>query len=293
MSPVAKDCWDLTPAIDLIYSLSTASEGNIQHEICSTFPNAVAATPINHQPIAQLGNFDKLWQFLGQPSNLPPPNISSERDNYLPGVVYSNGNHTNAPLKVVKWRDQIEGADLADDDEKDDKSSLTCLTKGQRKIARWKQRQLEGSTTPINPSDSESESKKEVSSPQRLNSQAVLNEILYGQLLPDKRIGRTRSGKVFRQEISDNPVSSPVAAAKPAIRVLKPVEVTHLANSAERKVQLLTKLQTTFIEEHPYLSNLSYSQYGASCTSLVAEGIHVFVDASNVRQRKPTLSDSC
>lgn len=53
------------------------------------------------------------------------------------------------------------------------------------------------------------------------------------------------------------------------------------AAAAAKKARLMTMLNETFIAERPYLSNISFIQQ-VSNTNITGEGIHVFVDASNV-----------
>ena len=283
MSPVAKEGWDLTPAIDLIHSLSTKNEEDVPKASFEPSSDAIHAISIGDGRTSHLGNFDKIWQFLGQPLDVPPPSLISDQGNRLTEPLQDHCNENGTPLKAVKWRDEVEGADLADNDD-----PLACLTKSQRKKARRKQRRALVAA-PVNgaaiPSDSEADSDKEIANPRIPDRKGVINNILFGKSSPKGSNGRLRLGNVLRPEIKDELKSWPIIAASQAISVLQPAEETNQSIIERRETTLLSMLRRTFIDERPYLSNLPPPPYTNSLTPQVIEGIHVFVDASNVCRR--------
>lgn len=285
MSREPKDDWDLTPVIDLIYSLATHDNLVQKKDFCATsisIPDVstVAHTDeIGNEAATQLGNFDKLWQFLGQPLDSPPPKI----DVSLDGVTYSQ-----SPPKAVKWRDELEGAGLADNDENEGFHMLSSLTRTQRKKARRKQRLRDQSEALANgtslPSGSEDESGDD-SIIQTQDRKAIIFEMLHGTSHPGSTVGQLRSGKVFRPEPANDPGPWPIASpcsVKQTIQILKPTRNNRLDVAAEKKAKLIALLNKIFIDEQQYLGNISFTQ-NYSSTYATIEGIHVFVDASNVR----------
>ena len=281
MSPVAKEGWDLTPAIDLIYSLSIKHEENVPKAFFEPSSDAVSQISASNGRTTHLGNFDKIWQFLGQPLDTPPPELALDPAARTVGLPQDQGSQIDTPLKAVKWRDEVEGADLADDDD-----PLAYLTKSQRKKARRKLRRRALAAAPINgaaiPSDSEGDSDKEIATPKTPDRKSIINKILFGKSSPNDNDGRLRLGNILRPEIKDELKSWPIIAAKQAISVLKPAEETNLVIIEQRRTTLLSMLRSTFIDERPYLSNLSLTPYTSCLTPQVVEGIHVFIDASNV-----------
>ena len=291
--------WDLTPVIDLIYSLSTHKEQCTEipaYECASRVPPAtfpVISSPKNGiERTTQLGDFDKIWQYLGQPTNLLPPDFSLTPKSEDINTLDINGQKEPSPFKAVKWRDELEGADLADNDENHDPLKSNCLTKAQRKKARRKERRkvearTEGRNLPsesendLGKDEKESESQPE---PQPSDRKAIINEILHGRSPSTELSSRLRSGKLFRSESTDPgewPIASP-HSAKQVVQVSKPLRDTALAIVAAKTAKLMTMLHQKFIDERQYLKNISFVQPSTISSGLPLEGLHVFVDASNV-----------
>lgn len=111
--------------------------GHIFHPESNEPVNGFANAPSTSHA---LGNFDRIWEFLGEsPSALPPLNGSTKPEGFVTNDNESFESETPAFVesgtKSVKWRDHIEGADLADIDELKP-NDLACLNKWQRKKAR-------------------------------------------------------------------------------------------------------------------------------------------------------------
>ena len=301
MIPIAgEDDWDFGPVFDLIRSLSISGGENARQNKTSSDTDSdlpehatyTAIAKIHDQGKTQLGDFDKIWQYLGQPLDLPPPTIATGP---LPDFIDVWDGHTaneQRTLKVVRWQDDVECANLADNDEGNSILDLSKLTKQQRKKARRKQRQEERGALlaqPTNrkflPSGSEDDSAKEVQEEKISDRSAVIYEFLHGTP-PPIGTGRPRSGKLFRSQDPGDAGNLPALASYPAkqvLQILQPVKESALEDAAAKKKKLMLMLNENFIDDRQYLSNLSFTQNVANSIDAAAEGIHVFVDASNVR----------
>lgn len=301
MVPIAgEDDWDFGPVFELIRSLSISGGENTHQKKTSSDTDSdlpehatyTAVAKVHDHGKTQLGDFDKIWQYLGQPLDLPPPTIATGP---LPDFIDVWDGHTaneQRTLKVVRWQDDVECANLADNDEGNSILDLSKLTKQQRKKARRKQRQEERgalSAQPTNrkflPSGSEDDSAKEVQEEKLVDRSAVIYQILYGTP-PPNGTGRLRSGKLFRTQDPGDAGTLPALASYPAkqvLQILKPVKESALEDAAAKKKKLMSMLNENFIDDRQYLSNLSFTQNVSNSIDAAAEGIHVFVDASNVR----------
>lgn len=287
MSPSRReDDWDFTPVIDLIYSLSVR-EDTYTHKDPADFSSSLPKKSIfsenenGFEQNAQLGNFDKIWEYLGQPKFSSVP---------VEGSIISlteNDFVEQCSPKEVRWRDEVEGANLADDDANDDSCDPEELKnnqggKNQRRAAKRKQRRGERSEALINgrvlPSGSEDESGKDVKASQVLDRQAIIYKILHGVSEPGTATSCLRSGKIFK---SDS-VRDSKAVAKQAVQILKTKRQSALEVAAARRAELIATLTETFIDERQYLSNVSLVPNFSTNTNVAGDGIHVFVDASNV-----------
>ena len=108
----AQEAWNLDPALYLNFSLSSNQETCGANNISSSPSSEDVSTPksedAHHIEGGELGNFDKLWDFLGRPRNLPPPivpaspkgslDLSTEDTNVLKEALLS--------AKGVRWRDE-------------------------------------------------------------------------------------------------------------------------------------------------------------------------------------------
>ena len=308
MIPVAgEDDWDFGPVFDLIRSLSISGGENVHQKKTSSDTDSDLPVPAAYTAVAkvhdqgktQLGDFDKIWQYLGQPLDLPPPTIATGP---LPDFIDVWDGHIaneQRSLKVVRWQDDVECANLADNDEGNSILDLSKLTKQQRKKALRKQKQDERGTLsaqPTNkkflPSGSEDESAKDVQEEKTLDRGAVIYQFLHGTS-PPTATGRLQSEKLFRSQNPCDAGTLPALASYPAkqvLQILKPVGESALEDAAAKKKKLMSMLNENFIDDRQYLSNLSFTQNVANSIDAAAEGIHVFVDASNVRCDNFSLS---
>ena len=307
MIPISGESdWDFGPVFDLIHSLSISGGERSQPQ--RTLRNTdndppksakcIAANQIHDQEGTQLGDFNKVWQYLGQPLDLPPPEIAAGSSPNFIDIWDGETARQQPTIKVVRWQDDLECTRLADRDEENEISGLSHLTKQQRKKARRKERRQEerealaaqATNAKALPSGSEDESEKDAQAEkdaQEHRSQdrsSVIYQFLHGNL-PRITPGRLRSGKLFRDQASDDAGGLPITTSpslKPIVQISKPVKDGSLEVAAAKKQKLMSMLNERFIDDRPYLRNLSFAQIVANSTVVAAEGIHVFVDASNV-----------
>ena len=309
VSRPGEDDWDFGPVFNLIHSLSI-SGGEYAHQKTSfsdtgsNAPEQATNTSADevHEQETQLGDFDKIWQFLGQPLDLPAPTITTGSLPSLIDVWDGQAASEQRIPKAVRWQDDLEYANLADNDENNGIPDLSKLTKQQRKKVRRKQRHEEQEALVAEltnrktlPSGSEDESEKEVQELKISDRSAVVYQFLHGTPPPKAGTGRLRSGKPFRNLDTDSAGALPSAASpspKQTIQILKPVRESPLEVAATKKKKLMSMLNEKFIDDRQYLSNLSFTQIVANSTDAIVEGIHVFVDASNVRCNHSDLPSS-
>ena len=305
-----EDDWDFGPVFDLISSLSISS-GDTTHQKKNSSDTGSnpsgqttcpAAASVHDQSQTQLGDFGKIWQYLGQPLHLPPPTIATRSSPDFVDVWDGQTASEPRTFKVVRWQDDGDCANLADNDENNRITDLSKLTKQQRKKARRKQRQTERANLAAQPtntvalqSGSEDESVKDVQEEEKtLDRSAVIYQILHGTT-PPIGTGRLRSGKLFRNQDLEDARTLPASASPPVkqvLQVLKPVRESALEIAAAKKKNLMSMLNEKFVDDRQYLSNLSFVQNVADNTYAAAEGVHVFVDASNVRWNNSGLPSS-
>lgn len=285
-SKLAEVSWDFTPVLDLINSLSSGSENLAQTDVSAAeshkSPDPGSLTD-ELQTNTGLGDFDKLWRFLGQPSNTP-----SSKADVLPEVNstvdLSDALDLAAAInKGVKWRDEIQGADLADNDEIDSGTNLASLSKSQRKKARRRKRQESGAEAKYNrkalPSGSENESEVDRRAKRFRDRRAIIQQLIH-DALPEKRKGSLGRLEQARAQSDSETGRRPLRGSLAAVFSS---EQTGYATAAEKKAKLLGKLRTKFKEEQQYLDNIGVPQRDISSDLSTGTPVHVFVDASNVR----------
>ena len=291
-----EDDWGFGPVFDLIHSLSISGgehthQKKVSSDTDSDSPERAAYTAtiqVHDQEAAQLGDFDKIWQYLGQPLDLPPPAFAAGSSPDFIDVWDGQTAGEQRSLKVVRWQDGIE---YADKDENNAILDLSNLTKQQRKKVRRKQRLQDRealATQPTNrkslPSSSEDDSGKDVQEQKPLDRSGVIYQLLHGTP-PPPVTGRLRSGKLFRKQDPNDAGALPTVtlpSSNNVVQILQPVGESALEVAAAKKRKLISLLHDNFVDDRQYLNNLSFTQISTNSTDAVAEGIHVFVDASNV-----------
>ena len=290
-----EDVWDFTPVIDFIHSLSISGKEYAQSKPIYNSPNSYTSTPVigaGLQPACDskslLGNFDKIWQHLGQPLSVPPPSVPLRPK--FDSIELLDNTASNKPqiYRGIKWRDECEGADLADNDEIELAQDISHLTKAQRKKARKKGRRQAQAKEFTNEngllSESGNESDSRTQTPLTPDRRSVIYQLLHGTT-PKPETGHLRSGKLFKSQHPSDlrkwPIAVPSDVSQPA-QILKPSKEAGCTSAAAKKSQLLYALYERFIDDRQYLDNVTSLQNESASTNVIGEGIHVFVDASNV-----------
>lgn len=158
--------WDFSQVLDLINTLSPTNSQSkdvparppiISHVSNNESSSLPLASPMQQYNVAQegvsLGDFGKIWEYLGTPLNSPAPkppvNTSPTLQQRMPDKTdyASDGAAYATPSKRItkggiKWRDEVNAGDLTDfaplDDEDDDDKKLT---KKQRQKKNKKERE--------------------------------------------------------------------------------------------------------------------------------------------------------
>lgn len=293
-SQALDDIWDLTPVIDLIHSLSSKVDKYTTSNTSSCQSSPGPITPDQDGPQdgvqSQLGNFDKIWEFLGQPPDLAPPVVRPEAHDLSvetpPDEIDTAdlGADSTTP-KGVRWRDEVEGADLADNDENYDSKSVQKLSRAKKKGLRMKKKDEAMKTRAVQslpPSSSENDSEQE---PQKItptqSRQSVIRSLLF-EHSPDTQGTYATSADTAKSTHRDIvPVPWPVAKPRYLLRssVRKPESA--FTEASARKLKLVTKLREQFIDDRPYLENIGLITLGGTGSVTLNIGIHVFIDASN------------
>lgn len=291
--------WDFTSVIDLIHSLSSKAERCTANDPCRDFASEEPKAPERDQELDgghnELGNFDKLWRYLGQPLTVRPPAVNPdpgtsqvETQNAENGLAAAS--IASSISKGVRWRDEAEGADLADNDEKYNPNSIHKLSKARKKKLRMKKnaetaRARSGSTSALAATSSENETEVEHQDRTPTKSRgSVIRDILYGGR-PETEETAIPSTLIREAEAPKWPISNPRYFLCSSIRTpealcQKPeISITEISL---RKSVLIKKLQAQFMFDRSYLDNIGILFVSAVGSLGTDDGIHVFVDASNV-----------
>ncbi|KAL9002908.1 MAG: hypothetical protein Q9188_004199 [Gyalolechia gomerana] len=287
--------WDLTPASDLIFLLSSAPEPRLDGEPSpSPSPETIITPTLSPDPPRQksdLGNFDKIWAFLGQPLELPPPEVPSLPEDYTNADVDEDTEPHLTISKGVRWRDDAEGGDLADVEEAANQSNLSGLTKQQRKKLRRRERKAardeKGHRSKLSTSSSENESEVEFQTTKySIDRRDIIHQILHGSVkIPDGGSPSAFRSSTGRATMPIDPAAWPVATphlANPSPKYCTTAGPTALVAAAAKKERLVRKLKERFIDDRPFLDSMSMRTFTSTDNTGMKEGIHVFVDASNI-----------
>ena len=289
--------WDFSPVYDLLQQFSISAdpaerrrdfpvvEGEASGESSSSFDQP--ETPDGETPETGLGNFDKIWEYL----SLPPQEASSTVEDDLHKSSSTPSNGTREP-KIVKWRDEVDGADLADNDDTGELFDMSHMSKKQRlKVTRKLRKAANGkkhgdSKAAAAPTSSENESEKENKIRRTPDTKRVIHNLLYGSDPSPPKAFNTLHTQVFNtHELEINSEGSLVP--KPTILkryVLPSPEPapTALAVAAARKEILMRMLNERFPEERQFLDSISLFAHAHETPGPTPEGLHVFIDASNI-----------
>ncbi|KAH0559723.1 hypothetical protein GP486_003759 [Trichoglossum hirsutum] len=274
--PRTKD-WDFEPVIGLLHSLSSGTTSAPKQYVP---PVVLAEQAGDSSP--RLGNFDRLWEFLGRPKDIPPPEASSHvgsEDPLHPADISST-------VKEVRWQDDVYGTGLEDNARggsapdlpstrpKRKKSSRAARVKAEPKV------KLQGNSISLVRSITAGyvESCPEFhvlreNAPVKLapleshralhggfDEAAVFNLYDSSKMHPP-----TALASFSHLQISTSRISFP--------QVIQAFELS----PAEKKARLISKLFQKFKAEQGFLIPLAAPRIDIS-----SSGVHVFVDFSNI-----------
>lgn len=304
LSSAIDHSWDLTPVIDLIYSLSSKDDPFIAHN--GSLPSKVIRPIKSGEELdggeQSLGNFDKLWEYLGQAVDIPPPiiePISSALGNNLPdegGCGFGDVRSEQTPSQSVRWQDRHHGSDLP----KEEILHTLLATperSGRKKKSEKKQhgkvfaQEAELASYSVLPiirtssgEDSDAGLQQIRVSPDR---KSVIYEILYGNTPYGKKStpygnylspGSTsplKSTKAFN--LKDWPVSQ-TGHNNPR----RQPDPQGSSSAAAKKAKLVLSLCERFPAEKSCISALGAPPSVPRNDDLASTAVHVFVDVSNV-----------
>lgn len=222
-----------------------------------------------------LGNFDKIWEFLAQPSSPPAEPMLN---------VYAASNITavNDVLdkevgtsKLVKGHDAIEGADLVHNDRM---KEITSESSGKRH-RRGRNRPKNTAPAPLGGVESEPEVDHTTV---LVDRRSIIQQITLGSQTREK----SNKGGLCPRDYAGTQ-SDPESLNRHLLRRSKSAALTSFhqtdyAKATARKARLISKLHSMFVNEQRYLTNFGApSKFGFEAASTDSD-IHVFVDASNV-----------
>lgn len=288
--------WDLTPASDLIFLLSEAPESRAEEDSSPSPSPDNITTPSNPpdppRQKSDLGNFDKLWTFLGQPLDLPPPEVPSLPEDYARAHADEATTLHLTTSKGVRWRDDAEGGELADVEEAANQPNLLGSIKRKNKKERRRERKAahdeKAQRSKLSTSSSEAETEAEPQTPRHsVDRRDIINQYLYGSGKPHHGGSPAASRKLTgRVTLPIDPAAWPVAnphTASPAPKYPNSIiNQTTLVAAAKRKEGLMRKLKERFIDDRPFLDSINMKTSISTDNTGMREGIHVFVDASNI-----------
>jgi hypothetical protein len=285
--------WNFSAAIYLLKSLSLSSHGGGPAPY-SPAPPAVPddQTLILNKTSSHLGDFGSLWSLFGGSLN------EVVRDIPISELEAEN------PSKGVRWRDEVDGADLEDNVEPssfDTVASMRTQKRAARRAkARLKARKLANKPTigqgTVSDTATDAESSEELERLRRSpDRRAVIQDILSRR--------RPSTGDTYSPPTSPSPPKSdvrpiknewapsnpflwPIGEFRPSFHRMQIVPQDGLSVTA-RKRQLITTLTRSFPAESDYLSNSGLIEPAFTPLNVSTIGIHVFIDISNVSRNLP------
>lgn len=313
-SQLDEPTWDLSPAINLLNTLSsrhvshtwsenlrsgrpkpvedTTSFSSIPLEIDQ--PDHFALSRVQDESLG-LGDFDEIWAFFGQSADKEKLyNADALADPSLNHTLVSEL-ETGQLNKGVRWRDELDGADLEDNVEPvlvDTAASLRTEKRTARRAqAKEKAAKLAIKSSAnhniVSDSATCAESGEELENLRRSpDRRAVIQNILRRpEPKPSPPTSPSPPKTLPRTPTKQIPITNPFIwsggglrspAHRPQILPLEQLSIE------ARKLKLLVMLAKHFPDESTFLLNagLSNPQFMPLNTSV--GGIHVFVDISNV-----------
>ena len=290
--------WDLTPVIDLIYTLSSNDDPFIADN--GSLPSAVTRPTVNGEDEhsggeQRLGNFNKLWEFLGQPYNTPPPIIEPTTPALGDNLPDDGWSSTGEPGNC-SWQVEPQSTDLP---RKKDLRALLPIPQWNKKQKKSKKKQhgdvlsqevelaSYGGLPIIKASSGEDSDTGPRQAPRCPDRRSVIYEILYGNTLNGRN--STLSGDFIPLG-----ASSPLKDAK--THKLKDWQITNTSqqkarwqpdlqgpmSAAAKKAKLVLDLCERLPAERNSIMALGPAIGVPTSSCLPVTAVHVFIDVSNV-----------
>lgn len=281
--------WDLSAAINLLNSLSIPQHDSNALSPLKPSPEEVDDT--SEQDL-NLGDFSKIWKYLGRP---PPPDDekSTKLVKYEVNDVLVGELDLNQLSKAVRWRDEVDGADLEDNVEP---NKLTAAALRNRKRAERRARAKERAeklnvTKQSQVSDTtDFESGEELESLRRPSDRRAVIDSILG-------LSRPTPGDISSPPTSPSPPKAEVKTPKRSFPVSNPFLWTTTDTSSPRrafigvkdgltprarKQALIAELMQRYPDEKKYLKNSGLLEPAFTPLNISKIGVHVFVDISNI-----------
>lgn len=286
--------WDFDSAISLLRSVQTSDAPPNEPPSLETSCSKRSDDSITVG--SGLGDFSSLWDFFGHPHSKTQ---GGARD-----VVKLEVNDrtvaevdTSQLAKGVRWRDELDGADLEDNAEPVRVSAANLRTqKRAARRARARERakdlypkSLDGDTQTDSAEDIESD--EELESVRRSPDRRLVIADILGRRPPGLRetTSPPTSPSPPKTDIKptkkDWPVSNPFLWTAPGVP--SPANRHSIAprdglTTKQRKSKLITKLLQHFPDEKKYLSNSGLTEPAFTPLNISPIGVHVFIDMSNI-----------
>lgn len=278
-SHLASDGWDFTPVLGLINSLSNGPSK--APEICLSSKETLKVPSLHvHQSNSSdeksgLGNFDKIWEFLARPSS--PPAEPLRKVNSVSHITEVNDvlDKEVGTSKLVKWRDEIEGADLVDNDRM---KEITSASPGKRH-RRGRNRSKNTATSPVGGVESEPEVDHTTV---LVDRRPIKQQKIHGSQTREKSIKGSLCPRDYSGTQSDPESLNRRLLRGSKLTTISSSDQTDFAKAAAGKARLISKLHSMFVNEQRYLTNFGAPVKFGFGTANADSDIHVFVDASNV-----------
>lgn len=279
--------WNFAPVHDFLRSTSLAERPSIP---VSFVDHSLAD---QHNAASHLGDFGKIWEYLGQPLSVSPPTVQLlPRDGT--NAAIREDTETKAALygfpkgKGVRWRDELEGGDLTNNSGSGNSPIIPLFKESRRQKARRRNElnELGTNNQKALPSGSENESEDDVWTPERSQARkAVINRVVHDTPVKTENDVLSLLWPPGEPQLPLGIGTSPATSLRIFAQPQKPSilqEESAYAEAAEKKARLMAKLRDKFIEEKQYLSNINLVLNTARGDVSKNVGVHVFVDASNV-----------
>ncbi|KAL8797508.1 MAG: hypothetical protein Q9195_000324 [Heterodermia aff. obscurata] len=300
-----EDAWNFTPVIDLNYSLSSNQEAHVANAISSSPSSEDLLTPLSETGVCdggtELGNFDKIWEFLGQPRDRPPPILpplpNGTTDELTAGVDGGSATVYELPtFKGVRWRDEDGETRLADEVEDLVDSNAPPLSKARKKKLRAKKRATtlntrDDSRMSLLTSSSEDEIGRDTKEATSIQSRSsVIRKLINGYTMKSKSAELSASSAATptldfakKTVVNDRyPLRSTFKSLEASPQsTFKPLEIRS-EDVVSKKTRLIAMLHDRFVGERPYLGNLGLPTFTRDGNASPDIGLHIFIDASNI-----------